>query len=283
MATPHELVHGVTDLVTLPEVALRVNQMLDDPRTSADAIGRVISQDAALTARVLRAANSPLFGLSRQVDSIGRAVTVIGARQVCDLTLGLCAARAFEGIPNELVSMSTFWDHSIMCAVAARLLAAEGGKGRGDTVFVSGLLHDVGRLVMYKRAPQESRGAILMSLEAPGDPAMHLCERAQLGTDHAEVGAALAREWQLPPNIRECLEFHHEPLAAREFPREAALVHIANSLAELAEIDSVDPDDAPAIEPGAWKVAGVQPEAIERVVRGVQEQMSEARALFSLN
>lgn len=274
------MVEGVTDLVTLPEVALRVNQMVDDPRTSADAIGRAIAQDAALTARVLRAANSPLFGMSRQIDSIGRAVTVLGARQVRDLALGLSAARAFEGIPNELVSMSTFWDHSLMCAVAARLLAAQ--AGRGEAVFIAGLLHDIGRLVLFRRAPVESRQAVLMSIDEPGDPALHLCERAIIGTDHAEIGAALARQWRLPAMLRECLEFHHEPLRAVEHRREVAVVHIANSLAALAELHSVDPRDAPQIEPQAWKIAGVEASIMERLVAEVQEQVGQARALFGL-
>jgi putative nucleotidyltransferase with HDIG domain len=278
MATAEELVAGVTDLVTLPEVALRVNQMVDDPRVSADAIGRAIAQDAALTARVLRAANSPLFGMTRQIDSIGRAVTVLGAGQVRDLTLGLSAARAFDGIPNDLVSMSAFWDHSLMCAVAARLLAAQ--AGRGEAVFVAGLLHDIGRLVLFRRVPEASRQAVLMSVDEPGEPPMHLCERALIGTDHAEIGAALARQWRLPPMLRECLEFHHEPSRACDHPREVALVHIANSIAAMAEIGSVDPRDAPPIEPQAWQVAGVTPAITGRLVAEVREQAAQARAFF---
>jgi HD-like signal output (HDOD) protein len=103
--TPQGLVEHIKDLVTLPEVALRISGMADDPTTSSADIGREISKDAALTARLLRVANSPAFGQHGKIATISRAITVLGVRQVRDLTVGLTAIRTFDGIANVLVTM----------------------------------------------------------------------------------------------------------------------------------------------------------------------------------
>ena len=251
--TPEGLVADIKDLVTLPEVALRIAGMVDDPTSSAADIGREISQDAALTARLLRVANSPAFGHHGKIANISRAITVLGVRQVRDLTVGLTAVRTFDGIGNELVTMASFWRHSVLCAVAAGRIAERRERVRDDTSFVAGLLHDIGQLVLFSRASAPARQALLMSIDSADDRGLYLCEREVIGFDHGVVGAALARKWGLPNSLQECIEFHHEPQRAREYPLDVAIVHIANSVAVLAEIGSTEPADAPAISGAALR------------------------------
>ena len=140
--------------------------MVEDPTSSATDIGLEISNDAALTARLLRVANSPAFGQLGKISTISRAITVLGVRQVRDLTVGLTAVRTFEGIGNELVTMESFWRHSVLCAVAAGHIAGRRGCGRAESPFIAGLLHDIGQLVIYSRAPDLGRRALLMSVDA---------------------------------------------------------------------------------------------------------------------
>ena len=251
--TPEELVAGIKDLVTLPEVALRIAGMVDDPSSSSADIGRAISQDAALTARLLRIANSPAFGQHGKIATISRAITVLGVRQVRDLTVGLTAVRTFDGIGNELVTMESFWRHSFLCAVAAGQIAGRRARNPDDSPFIAGLLHDVGQLVLFSRAPQSARQALLMSVDSADDRGLFLCEREILGFDHGAVGVALAKSWGMPRSLQECIEFHHEPERAQEFPLEVATVHIANSVAVLAEIGSSEPSDAPAMSGAALR------------------------------
>src|ERR1700736_3198746 len=167
--TPEGLVADVDDLVTLPEVALRIAKMVDDPTSSATDIGREISNDAALTVRLLRIANSPAFGQHGKISTISRAITVLGVRQVRDLTVGLTAIRTFDGIANELFTMESFWRQSVLCAVAAANIASRRERGRSESPFVAGLLHDIGQLVLFNRAPELAREALLMSLDATDD------------------------------------------------------------------------------------------------------------------
>ena len=278
--TPESMVENIEDLVTLPEVALRIARMVDDPTSSAADIGREISHDAALTARLLRIANSPVFGQQGKIATISRAIAVLGVRQVRDLTVGITAVHTFDGIANELVTMASFWRHSVRCAVAADHIDALRGR-RGDTTFVAGLLHDIGQLVIFNRIPELAREALLMSADSVDDQGLHLCEQNIIGFDHAAVGAALARGWGLPAPLRECIEFHHQPAAAQNYPAAAATVHIADSVAVLAEIGSSDLRDAPAICPSALLAVRLDAAAIGEIAAQTERTTAEMLPLMA--
>jgi HD-like signal output (HDOD) protein len=278
--TAEGLVANIKDLVTLPEVALRIAGMVDDPTSSATDIGRAISLDAALTARLLRIANSPAFGQHGKIATISRAITVLGVRQVRDLTVGLTAIRTFNGIGNELVTMESFWRHSVLCAVAAGQIAGRRERGRDDTPFVAGLLHDIGQLVLFSRVPELARTALLMSVDSTEDRGLFLCEREVIGFDHAAVGLALAKNWAMPRSLQECIEFHHEPELAQEHPLEVATVHIANSVAVLAEIDSCDLSDAPAMSAAALRALKLDLQAVRDIVLQTQKSAAEVLPLL---
>jgi HD-like signal output (HDOD) protein len=275
-----DLIQDITGLVSFPAVGMRVNEMVNDPATTAAQLGDVISQDPALTAQVLQIANSAAFGRTAQISTISRAVTVVGTKLIRDLVLAGSTVHAFEGIPNDLVSLEDFWRHSLYCGVAARFLAEQRGSKGTETLFIAGMLHDVGQLVIFRKLPQESRQALLLSVEGDEDFALHHAEQQTLGFDHAQVGAALLRRWNFPPLLVECTEFHHAPALAGQFPVEAALVHLANSIAQLAEIDSLDEEEALLTEPAAWTVTGLDKGVIEPAVRAAQQQFAAVQGMF---
>ncbi len=275
-----EFTQDIDDLVSLPSVGARVNEIANNPSSSATDLGKVISQDPALTARLLRIANSPAYGLSTQVDTVSRAVAVIGMQPIRDLVLATSTISAFDKIPNELVSIENFWRHSLYCGVAAHLLAEQRHIRNAETLFIAGLLHDIGQLVIFRKLPKEAKQALLLSIEGPDELALHKTERQIIGFDHAQVGAELLRHWHFPELLIECVEFHHAPKLARKHPMEAALVHIANSIATLAEIDSVTEEDAVLTDPAAWVVAGLGKEVIEPTVRAAQAQFATMKNLL---
>jgi putative nucleotidyltransferase with HDIG domain len=282
MNTPEDVVREVASLVSLPEVAVRINSMAEDPKSTAEDLGRLIMQDAALTGRLLRVANSAAFGQARQVETISRAVVVLGTRQVRDIAMTLYAARAFDGIPNRLVSVESFWHHSVLCAIAARLTASAVPRAKPETSFIAGLLHDIGQLVLFHQRANEEKEALLLAVDGPGEPDLHLCEKELLGFDHAAVGGALAREWKLPTRLQECIEFHHQPERAVEFPLDVAIVHMANSFAVLAEIESTDLADAPPIATMAWEVTGLDRGLVPQIAAEARAAADEVKKLFQL-
>ena len=275
-----DFTQDINHLVSLPGVGLRVNEMVSDPKTTATELGKVICQDPALAARLLRMANSPAYGLSTQVNTVTRAVAIIGMQQIRDLVLATSTMSAFDGILNPLVSLEDFWSHSLYCGAAAHLLAEQCQMKHAETVFLGGLLHDIGQLVIFHKEPERAKQALLLSIEEHDDLALHIAEQEIFGFDHAEVGAALLRQWHFPELLIENVALHHAPEQARHFPIETALVHIANSIATLAEIDSVSLDDAVQISPEAWRVTGLDKACVERTVRFTQAQFADMRNLL---
>lgn len=285
MDTPKELISDLKGLVSLPETCVRVTEMVDDPNCSVDDIGKVLSQDPSLTIRILKIANSPFYGLSKQIETVSRAISVMGTSQLRDLVVATSAARSFEGIPNTLITMEVFWYHSIACGIAARVLAARAMRGKGESLFVAGLLHDIGQLVIFNKRPTESKKILLDALEGPSDGIYH-SEMDVLGFTHCDVGAELAREWHLPELYSACIEFHHTPTKATGHLQEVALVHIANIVACMVEteVESATGEDIDAdlnaVDAEAWQIAGVSREDIPAVIDEVRSQIPDVMNLI---
>jgi len=200
---------------------------------------------------------------------------------VRNLALSTSVSRTFAGLPNELVSMDNFWHHSLYCGLTARILAHRVRKSDPEAVFTAGLLHDIGELVIFNLLPEQAKEAMLLVLDSGDELPVYQAERQTMGFDHAQVGGELARQWQLPPLLQDCIAYHHDIQQAQYCPRETAIVHIANVLALMAEVDTLDPDDVPSIDPQAWEMAELDAkETIESTIREAQEEIVEAQNLF---
>lgn len=278
---PADLLCSARDLVTLPAVEKRLAVLAGGGGTPLDpeAFGRLAAWDPALTARMLAAANEPHWGQSGLVDSLARATAILGDR-VREVPADLRSTRTFPGIRAELATMEDFWSSSIHVAIAAREVARLGDKGRPDVVFVAGLLHDIGQLVLLMRAPTGFLLALEDSRRAGCGRQLDHFEREHLSFDHARVGAALLAAWRLPACLKACIAYHHHPNRARSFRTEVAIVHIANSLANLAMHERDDLRDAPAVSGEAWQRAGLRPEQGLVAVAAVRRQALEVRNLF---
>jgi putative nucleotidyltransferase with HDIG domain len=275
-----ELIKDIGGLVTLPDVYLRINQLVDDPNSTTEDIAKVVSRDPSFTVRLLRVANSALYGRSSTVDTVSRAITLIGTLQIRSLALSMSVASSFAGLPNELVSMENFWRHSLLCALIARHLAKEARRCDPEALFTAGLLHDIGELVIFNRKPEQAKEALLIVLDSQDEVPIHEAEHQTMGFDHSEVGGELARAWKLPPLLVDCIAHHHDIANAKLFPRETALVHIANVIALMAELDTLAPEDVSPIDPHAWEITGLTKESVEPAVCQAQEEIIEAEKLF---
>jgi len=278
--TPDDLIRDISGLVTLPDVYLRINRLIDDPKSTRADIARAINQDASFTLKLLKLANSAVYNFPSTVDSVTKAVTIIGTAQVRNLALSLSVANSFAGLPNDLVSMRNFWKHSLLCALCARRLCKVARRCDADALFTAGLLHDIGELIIFNRLPEEARAALMLVLVSQEEITVSDAEMETMGFDHSVVGGTLAQKWNLPPMLQECIAHHHHPSQAEKFPREVAIIHIANTLAQLAEVDSLELDDAPAIDPLAWEVTGLDSEVIEETVKSTQTEFDEIEQLF---
>jgi putative nucleotidyltransferase with HDIG domain len=279
--TVSDLVKDIDGLVTLPDVFMRISRLIDDPNSSSNDIAQAINQDPSFTIRLLRIANSSMFSFPSSVTTVAKAVAIIGTSQIRSLALSMSVAKSFAGLPNDLVSMHNFWRHSLFCGLIARLLARKVRGCDPDSVFTAGLLHDIGELVIFNRLPKEAEAALLMVLDSQDEVQVHQAEQEVMGLDHAEVGGELAKHWQLPVLLEECIRHHHNPAEPSQHPKAVALVHIANVLAMMAEVDSLELDDFSPIEPAAWAQAGLDEYCIEEIVREAQAEIKEVEQLFA--
>lgn len=276
--SPRELVSGAIEIASLPEIFLKVNEMIDSPRHSAADIGRIISNDAALSARLLKIANSVFYGFPSQIDTISRAITVIGTRELRELILATSVIRTFKGLPNDLVTMEDFWRHSICSGLAARSLATQRGEQLVERFFVAGLLHDIGSLLIYRKLPELAREALLRSQynEVP----LYRAEQDLMGFDHGAVGAEILRKWKLPEHFQETTEFHHSPLRAQRFPSDTALIHIADVIAHALQYGNSGDPHVPVMDTQAWQLAGLPDSIVSTTIADVEQQFDSVVELF---
>lgn len=275
------LVDNASELITLPQIAIRVNEIANDPESTSDDMAAVLTQDPALVVRMLKIANSAYYGLSAEIETITRAVSVLGTNKIRDLVLSSSANDTFEGIPNTLISMHDFWHHSLYCGILAQILAKKSKKAHGESIFIAGLLHDIGQLLMFNQRPEKSHEAILLLMEGDEELESFEAERQVFDFDHMQVGAALIENWKLPPVLKECIEFHHEPDKAKQFPAEVALINIANSVAVMADFDSTNEDnEIPQINPASWTLTGLNKKDLPAAIEAAQSEIKEVEAVL---
>jgi HD-like signal output (HDOD) protein len=271
--TAKELVADVTDLLSFSTVYFRVNELLKDPRSSAQDLGEVISHEPGLATRLLRLVNSAYYGLPTEIDTLSRAVTIVGTRELETLVLATVAVDAFNRIPSDLVDMSEFWHHSVYCGLVGRLLARRFGVLHTERLFVAGLLHDVGQLIIYHQIPELAREALAAA--EPSDDGLYRAEQHLLGFTHGDVAAELFEIWGLPASIKEAAAFHHDCGRAHEFLLETALVHLANSVANSVEPSRNMPECRPTRDPQAWEITGLSEADLDHALTDANEQFSE--------
>jgi HD-like signal output (HDOD) protein len=215
------------ELISPPEIFLQIEKVINDPRSSAREVAHIVSQDPGLSARLLKIVNSAFFGFAQQIDTISRAVTILGTKEVSNLALSTSVMALFREIPSSLMNMSLFWEHSLACGICSRLLARYKNFQNLERFFIAGLLHDLGKLIIFKHLPQQS-DAVLRS--APSSDLLYFeVERLHLGFDHTQVGLALAEQWQLPPTLEQGLGRHHQALQLLP-SAEAAVISLADAI-----------------------------------------------------
>jgi HD-like signal output (HDOD) protein len=270
------LVRDAGPLASLPAVHSRLSEALADPLASATAIAAIIAEDAGLAARLLRLVNSPFYSFARPIDTVSRAVVLVGTRQIGDLALATCIMRMFHGIPTHFVDMEAFWLHGLATGVAARVIAMRRGETHVESLFVAGVLHDVGRLLIYRAVPDLAREMLRSRRE--GELLVEV-ERELLGFDHADVGGVLLSAWKLPERLQAAVACHHRPESDTRASRESATVHVADIVAHALEVGTSGERLVPPLEPAAWEQLDLPASALASVVDQTERQLGAAMAL----
>ncbi len=271
--TPQALLENVKDLGTLPDVYNRLTQVISKPTSSAAEIGEVVVEDPGLTARLLRLVNSAFYSFPRKIDTISRAVVIVGTSELRHLALATTVISMFNKVPKDLVDMQSFWRHSLSCGLFARELAMRRRETNTERYFVAGLLHDVGKLIFYMERGESSRSALERCKEKK--ETQFRSESKVFGFSHTQMGSALLKQWNLPVRLQQAVACHHNPLLAVEYPVEAATIHVADVIANAWQMGSSGERYVPPLAPDAWDALKLEPSMIGSVISYVERQFEE--------
>lgn len=272
-----ELAASVTELTTLPDVYQQVRALADDPNAALRDFADVVSMDAAISARLLRLVNSPFYGLPGKVESVLRAINLIGTDELCNLVLASSVGGMFKGLRDAALDLEAFWWRNVNVAMLARQLGRTARVREVERLFVAGILHDVGRIVAFQQVPTLA-AEIERTQADPNDAAR---QRAVLGFGYAELGAELLRQWGMPEALVEIVGCQHQPQRAMDHPRDAAVLHLATRGAQLIGAELPDPDALAAlVSDDAWEQSRLDPEQLAEAIGIVQERGPEVRSIF---
>jgi len=284
--TTEGLLHDDPQLVSTPEVYDRISRVLRDPQSTVEDAAEAIRHDQSLAAKLLRLVNSPFYARTMRavhgrfpskVDNLSRAVMMVGARQLSTLALGVSVLPLFQDIPETWVNMRLFWEHSLGCAVAAQAITEATGRDNPEAAFVGGLLHDIGRLILFKQAPRHMAAAMRLALD--DRQPLALAEQEILGFDHAALGGLLLHKWEFPVHLEAMVSDHH---ALREGSgREAAaVIHLADVLANAMAWGGSGSRYTPPLDAAAWALVNLGGAALSALLPAMEASLGETMSDF---
>ncbi|MBS1259569.1 MAG: hypothetical protein MAG551_02642 [Candidatus Scalindua arabica] len=237
------LIAQIESMPTLPTVALRVLEVTSDPGSSTNDLMEIIGTDISLTAKILKIANSPFYGLTREVASLQHAVTVLGFKEIRNLVISTIAFESFKNFKqDDKFDIKRFWRHSFCCGLAAKIIAVE-LKSSSNELFVAGLIHDIGKLVMYIAFPAEFLKLVDIISPLKLKYTAFEAEKSVFEMIHDEVGKKLLEKWMFPESLITAVGFHHHTQEVDKKSPFPIIVHIADILAHVYEMQSEDDED----------------------------------------
>ena len=273
-----KLVRRDIQLPEIPSLIFKLNDTIADPFSSADDIARIISKSPGLSALLLRIVNSAFYGFPSRIDSLSRAVAIIGSKEVTALAVGITTMQIFKDIPPSVFDMQAFTHHSLACGIFSRILAASANIRNTEQMFVSGLLHDIGRLVVCRYMPDAA--AVMMVPDERSS--LYEREKALLGFRHTDIAADLFKKWNFPMALEQNVVYHHRPNDAQD-PVKAGIVHLADMIVHSLGAGKSGEWRVPKLDPAAWAALRLSPESLATIIPQAIEHLSFMLTVFLEN
>lgn len=266
------LIADVNKLVSLPDIYYRLETALDNPASTISDFAALLSADPDLCARLLRMANSAFYSFPSKIETIDRAISTVGMRQIRELVLVTSVIEMFEGVSIPLVNMRSFWEHSVAVGVFSRSIAQHCGLGQSERYYIPGLLHDIGRLVLFLKIPEAMSEMVQQSIIETRS--LFLLEREQLHYSHDSVGGRLLEGWRVPQSIYEPVDFHHDPQKSLEYAQTTSVIHIADAWVNRKKIGSSGETNIPAIEEHALDTISIGENDLDEIWSSAFDQVT---------
>lgn len=274
-----ELVERSAQLASFPDIYYQIVNVLNDTKSSASHLAEVVGNDPGLSAILLRMVNSAFYGLPSKVSSVTRAIALIGGNELSTLAMGISVIRYFKDIPPEMFDMKLFWMHSIAVGVLARVLAHRKVSLSEEELFIGGLLHDIGRLIVYKEFPLTAAFAIRQARERRVP--LYRMERELFKYDHSTVAGLLLEKWNFPKPLLQMIKHHHNPVGS---PRalEASIINISTIIATALKLGYGGESLVPAFNGKVWDGIDLSPSVLSPSIKQADRQVGEILQAFNL-
>ncbi len=274
-----KLIKDSEQIPSLPSIFYRVTEAINDPDSTLEEIGNIVASDMALAARILKVVNSPYFGLEDKIEALPHALNIIGVDQLSNMVLATSVMSQFKGIPEDFVTMESFWAHSIACGLAAREIAQFDMSKIKETLYLGGMIHDIGSLIIYKEIPELGREA----LERCNNWGQKLvdAEKSVMGFDHTEVGTALLTHWELSEVFKEMIFYHHAPWQAPNYPKEASVIYLADYIIHCNQLGSSGELQCSPLNRNVLDILNISKEAIPEISEKTIKLFEETVQIFS--
>ncbi|MGD0584519.1 MAG: HDOD domain-containing protein [Oryzomonas sp.] len=267
-----KIIMDTKTLPTLPGVINKLNSLSDNDKSSVQEMARIVSSDQVLSARILRLANSPSYGFYR-VSTISNAMILLGVNVVKSLAI---SSSIFEVMEKNSVGL---WEHSLGTGVASNLIAKKLGLPECEEIATAGLLHDIGKIIISLKC-SEAECEVRRIID---EKQIYIREAEQeiIGTDHAEVGAWLAKSWFLPDKLTEPINCHHNVEASENHRIKTSVVHMADVLIKASGFGDSGDSYVPLIQQAAWDALKLNEQIIAEIVEELEDRLVEVKN-FSL-
>ncbi|MCK5437527.1 MAG: HDOD domain-containing protein, partial [Desulfobulbaceae bacterium] len=252
----------------------KLSKMAEDPDTTTDQMGKVISKDHILAAKLLKLVNSSFYGFPQRISSISSAIILLGFNVIKSLII---SASIFEFMETQDLEL---WEHSLGCAVVSSVLAKRLGVSEPEEISTAGLIHDIGKVAIKMELPKKFEE--IHSLISERGISSLDAEREILGLDHAEVGGWLAKSWNLPAKLIEPIACHHDPRISKNEQMASSIVHFSDIVIRGWGYGHGDDIWVPRLNKRAWTMLGLVPEDLDQIIEEVQEKLWEVKG-FSLD
>jgi putative nucleotidyltransferase with HDIG domain len=257
---------------TIPTVVRKLLEMCESPRVSLAEIAAIISQDPVLAAKILKVVNSPIYGFPGRISSLTQALLLLGLNVARGLLLGMSV---FEIMRKSIVGL---WEHSVGCAIVCRIIARRKGLKDPEEVSVAGLLHDVGKVFLSLKFPNEYN---LVIAEA-GARGMFISEAEKefFGTTHAEVQAWVGRKWNFPSSLVEQIAYHHRPALSKNYSLHTAIVHFSDILIRGRGFGFAGDNLVAGVNQTAWRLLDLSEADIREILVETEDVLDRTEDLL---
>lgn len=276
-----KIIGKVDKLPTLPYIVTTLTDLLRSPNTSAADVHKVIMKDQSLSSRILKLVNSAFYGFSERISSISHAIVILGFNTVKNIAL---TASVFDMFPTEGAGAGGFdrkgfWVHSLACAGTARIIATKARIPNPEDIFVAGLLHDVGKIVLDQFVHEKF--ATIMQMVADENILIREAEIKVLdGINHSQIGALLATKWKLPSALVQIIAFHHRPEMGDQMMKAISCVHLADILVRSLDIGDGGDKKIPKLNNDAWELLGLTMADVDLIMSKMEDELEETEQLI---